>query len=134
MRIGQVAERAGVTTKTLRHYELVGLLPEPERTESGYRDYSDAAFDRLRFISSAQAVGLTLGEIKSIIAFRDEGSPPCGHVLGLIEGRAADLDRRINELVVLRDQLRRLAKRGRSLSPGDCSPDLVCHILNPSAT
>jgi hypothetical protein len=50
----------------------------------------------------------------------------------LIESRAFDLDRRISELVALRDELPRLARRGRTLSPDACSPDLVCHILNPA--
>jgi MerR family transcriptional regulator, copper efflux regulator len=134
MRIGHVADAAGTTTKALRYYERVGLLPEPSRTDSGYRDYSPAVFDRLRFIRAAQAVGLTLGEIKSVVAFREQGSPPCAHVLSLVETRAADLDRRIAELAQLRDELRKLAKRGRSLSPDTCSPDLVCHILNPPST
>ena len=133
MRIGQVAEAAGVTTKALRYYERVGLLPPPDRTDSGYRDYPYAVLDRLRFIRAAQAVGLTLGEIKGVISFREQGSPPCSHVLSLIEARAADLDRRIAELVQLRDELRRLAKRGHSLLPEDCLPDLVCHILNPAS-
>jgi DNA-binding transcriptional MerR regulator len=131
MRIGQVAEAARMTAKALRYYERVGLLPEPERTDSGYREYSEAVFERLRFIRAAQAVGLTLGEIKGVIDFREQGSPPCAHVLSLIEERAADLDRRIAELAHLRDELIKLAKRGRSLSPDTCSPDLVCHILNP---
>jgi DNA-binding transcriptional MerR regulator len=86
----------------------------------------------LRFIRSAQAVGLTLGEIKGVIAFREQGSPPCGHVLELIDGRAADLDRRIAEQRNMRDDLRGLAERGRSQSPEACLPDLVCHILNPA--
>ena len=131
MRIGQVADQAGVTTKTLRYYERVGLLTAPDRTASGYRDYPAAALDRLRFIRASQAVGLTLGEIKGVIGFREQGSAPCTHVLHLIESRAADLDRRIEELRKLRDELRLLAERGRSLSPDTCSPDLVCHILNP---
>lgn len=134
VRIGQVAAEAGVTTKALRYYERVGLLSEPARAASGYRDYSDAVLDRLRFIRAAQAVGLTLGEIKGVVSFAEQGSPPCSHVLELVEGRAADLDRRISELATLRDELRRLAKRGRSLSPDACSPDLVCHILNPVST
>ena len=77
--------------------------------------------------------GLTLGEIKGVIAFRERGSPPCCHVLELIEGRASDLDQRIAELRSLRDDLRRLSERGRRLSPEACSPDLVCHILNPTS-
>jgi DNA-binding transcriptional MerR regulator len=133
VRIGEVAEQAGVSTKALRYYESVGLIDEPARTPSGYRDYPNGVLERLRFIRAAQAVGLTLGEIRGVIAFRERGSPPCGHVLELIESRAADLDRRIAELGALRDDLRRLARRGRSLSPDACSPSLVCHILNPAS-
>jgi len=133
VRIGEIAEQAGLSTKALRYYESVGLVDEPTRTPSGYRDYPASVLDRLRFIRSAQAVGLTLGEIKGVIAFREQDSPPCGHVLELIESRAADLDRRIAELRGLRDELRRLTQRGRSLSPDACSPDLVCHILNPAS-
>ena len=132
MRIGEVAERAGLSTKALRYYEQAGLLDEPERTPSGYRDYDESVLDRLRFIRAAQAVGLTLGEVKGVITFREKGSPPCGHVLELIAARAADLDRRIGELRRLRDELRGLAERGRSLSPEACDPTLVCHILNPA--
>jgi DNA-binding transcriptional MerR regulator len=133
MRIGEIGERSGLSTKALRYYERVGLVDEPSRTPSGYRDYSDAVLDRLRFIRAAQAAGLTLGEIKGVISFREQGSPPCAHVLDLIEGRAADLDRRIAELRSLRNDLRALAQRGLRLSPETCSPDLVCHILNPGS-
>lgn len=133
MRIGETADRSGVTTKTLRYYETTGLLPEPDRTPGGYRDYPETVLDRLRFIKAAKAVGLSLGEIRGIIAFREAGRPPCGHVLELIGRRAADLDTRIVELAALRDELRRLDERGRTLSPDACSPSLVCHILNPVA-
>lgn len=132
VRIGEIAGQSGLTTKTLRYYEDIGLLAKPNRTPSGYRDYPVTVLDRLRFIRAAQAVGLSLGEIRSIIGFREQGSPPCAHVLDLIEGRAIDLDRRIAELRSLRDELRRLDQIGRTLSPDACSPDLVCHILNPA--
>jgi MerR family copper efflux transcriptional regulator len=132
MRIGEIAGRSGLTTKTLRYYESVGVLDEPTRTPAGYRDYPEAVLDRLRFVRAAQAVGLTLGEIKGVIAFREQGRAPCAHVLDLIERHAADLDRQIAELRTLRNALRNLDRQGRSLSPDDCSPDLVCHILNRS--
>ena len=133
MRIGEIAEAAGLTTKTLRYYETAGLVAEPDRTPAGYRDYPQSVLDRLRFIRASQAAGLSLGQIKGIIAFRDAGQQPCGHVLQVIDDRAADLDDRIAELTALRDELRRLTRRGRSLSPDACSPNLVCHILNPGA-
>ncbi|HET6963413.1 MAG TPA: heavy metal-responsive transcriptional regulator, partial [Acidimicrobiales bacterium] len=106
MRIGEVADRAGLSTKALRYYESAGLVEAPPRTPAGYRDYDPGVLDRLRFIRSAQAAGLTLGEIRGVIAFREAGSPPCGHVLGLIEERAADLEARMAELARLRDDLR----------------------------
>ena len=131
MQIGEIAGQAGLSTKALRYYERVGLIDEPDRTPSGYRTYDESVLDRLRFIRAAQAVGLTLGEIRGVIAFRDQGTPPCGYVLELIESRAADLDRRITELRRLRDELRSLAQHGRALSPEACSDNLVCHVLNP---
>jgi MerR family copper efflux transcriptional regulator len=75
MRIGEVADAAGLSTKALRYYEQAGLIDEPARTPSGYRDYDAGVLDRLRFIRSAQAAGLTLGEIKGVIAFRERGQP-----------------------------------------------------------
>lgn len=133
MRIGEVASRSRLSTKALRYYESVGLIEAPARTPAGYRDYGEDVLDRLRFIRSAQSAGLTLGEIKGVIAFREQGGPPCGHVLQLIEDRATDLERRMSELARLHDDLRALARRGRSLSPAACSPDLVCHILHPAS-
>lgn len=72
MLIGEVAQRSGVPAKTLRYYEDIGLLRPPGRSPSGYREYGDEVIDRLAFIKSSQALGLSLGEIRSIIAMRDE--------------------------------------------------------------
>ena len=62
MRIGQIAERSGVPTKTIRYYESVGLLPRPDRTESGYRDYDEPALQRLRFVQRARSLGFSVRE------------------------------------------------------------------------
>jgi DNA-binding transcriptional MerR regulator len=129
-----VAERAGVTTKALRYYERFGLIEEPKRTASGYRDYGSDVLDRLHFVHAAQAAGLSLVEIRNVIAFRDQGLRPCSYVLELIDTRCAELDRRIADLRRLRDDLRGLAERGRTLSAEACSADLVCHVLNPRAS
>lgn len=129
MRIGSLAQRSGVTAKTIRYYEDVGLVAPPPRTPAGYRDYEPAALDRLAFIRAAQAIGLTLGEIRSIIALRDDGQIPCGHVLDLLRRRADGLDRRIDELRSLRGELRRLADRAEGLDPADCDPARVCHLI-----
>lgn len=131
MLIGDVAARAGVSIKTLRYYEDVGVIDEAARTPGGYRDYEDDVLERLRFIRSAQAVGLTLGEIREVVAFRERGESPCAHVLELLETHAAEVDRRIRELRTLRRDLGTLAERAKELDPAECTSNVVCHIVTP---
>jgi len=131
MLIGEVARRSGVNAKTLRYYEDIGLLAPPARKPSGYRDYDDVVLDRVRFIRSAQAVGLSLGEIRSIIALRDEGQPPCGHVLELLRARADEVERTIAQLRTLGRDLTLLVERAARLDPKDCDPRRVCHLIGP---
>lgn len=129
MLIGELAQRAGLSTKALRYYEDIGLLAEPERTPSGYRDYAPEALDVLRFVRAAQAVGLTLGEIREILAYRDRGETPCAHVVALIRRRAAEVDEQITQLQRMQTDLRRLERRARALRPEDCAPADVCHVI-----
>lgn len=133
MKIGELAERAGTSVKTIRHYDRVGVLPARERSEAGYRLYGDDALERFRFVQAAQAVGLHLGEIREIIALRDRGETPCGFVVDLIGRRAAELDARIAEMTALRDELRTLARRAQRLDSRQCDPRLVCHVIDPEA-
>ncbi len=133
MRIGELAERAGASVKTIRYYDRIGVLAPAERSESGYRLYGEDALDRYRFVRAAQAVGLRLGEIREIIALRDRGETPCGFVIELIGGRAAQLDERIAELEALRDELRALAHRAERLDARSCDPRLVCHVIEPTS-
>ena len=130
MRIGELAEQAGISTKAIRYYEQIGILTPPARTASGYRTYDQTAIGRLGFVRAAQAVGLTLGEIRQIIAFRDHGQAPCSHVTQLLQRHAADLELRIRELQRLRGELRQLADRASTLDPERCPPERVCHIIS----
>ncbi len=117
--IGQAAAEAGLTAKTLRYYEALGLLPPADRTESGYRVYSVSAVRRLGFIVKAKRLGLTLREIREILAVRDGGQVPCIHVQHLLLRKARDVEGRIAELTALRRELQRLARRcGRELKTG----------------
>lgn len=129
MRIGQLSSRTGLTTKTIRFYEQAGVLPEPRRQGSGYRDYDEDALTRLAFIKAAQGAGLTLAEIRQVISVRDRIGPPCEHVTRLLDARAADLDARIVELVALRDDVERLRSRAATLNPAECAAPEVCHVI-----
>jgi MerR family transcriptional regulator, copper efflux regulator len=129
MRIGELAAASGLTTKTLRFYEQAGLLPAPPRGPSGYRDYPPQALDRLRFIRTAQAAGLTLAEITGILAIRDAGVAPCAHVSDLIQTHLTQVRDRIAELRRTETELQRLAHRATGTDPAACTDRDVCTIL-----
>lgn len=129
MRIGELAERAGTSVKTIRYYDRVGVLRAERRSEAGYGVYGEGALDRYRFVRAAQAVGLSLGEIREVLALRDHGETPCGFVIDLIGRRADELDARIAELIALRDELGELRRRAARLDPRDCAPGLVCRVI-----
>ncbi|MBK5268003.1 MAG: heavy metal-responsive transcriptional regulator [Acidimicrobiia bacterium] len=129
MRIGELSQRAAVPTKTIRYYEDIGLLPEPERSENGYREYDDDAIARLRFIRDAQASGLTLTEIGSIVDLRDQGETTCDHVVDLLERHLKDLEAHISDLQRTRAQLTVMTKRAKKLNPADCTDPNRCQTI-----
>ena len=129
MRIGELARQAGMSTKAIRYYEQIGVLTPPARTAAGYRTYDQTALGRLGFVRAAQALGLTLGEIRQIIALRERGTAPCAHVTALLQRRAGELGARIAELQQLRGELQQLAERAATLDPNQCSPERVCHVI-----
>lgn len=132
MRIGQLAARAGTTTKTLRFYEQTGLLPEASRMPSGYRDYDRSLLERLAFIKAAQAAGLTLAEIRDVIVARELTGPPCQHVAALLDAHLLDLDERLEHLRTLRAEVQRLRDRATRLNPDDCGAAAVCQVIPTS--
>jgi DNA-binding transcriptional MerR regulator len=105
MKIGEFARRLGISAKTVRYYEELGLLQAAERNAAGYRLYSEADADRLRFVLGAKALGLSLGDIREIVDAWADGSRPCGHVSRLLGQKLTELDRRIAELTRFRDDL-----------------------------
>ncbi|MDQ6798534.1 MAG: heavy metal-responsive transcriptional regulator [Actinomycetota bacterium] len=129
MRIGEVADRVGVNTKTIRYYEGIGLLPDPERLPSGYRTYSDDDVNRLSFIRTAQRLGLSLSEISEILGFRERSERPCDYVLGVLGRQVADLDRRMAEMADLRRELVSLKMQADHL-PTD--PTCYCAVIEHS--
>lgn len=130
MLIGDLAEKTGVPRQTIRFYERQGLLPSPQRRTNGYRHYSDAAITRLQFIKAAQAAGLTLVDIRSVIGLRDAGETTCTHVSTLLEHKLESVRVRQRELAALEAELDQLLDHSRRLDPEGCSDDQgICHIL-----
>jgi len=123
MRIGKVAAQAGVNIQTLRYYERRGLLPEPDRGNSGYRDYGPDTVRLLRFIKRAQELGFTLREIEDLIELRQ--SPRRGaEVRALAASKVEDIQRRIRHLKAMRKAL------GGLVEACDCEGGtLTCPII-----
>lgn len=130
MLIGEVAAALGIPTRTVRFYERRGLLPDPQRAENGYRVYDDTALSRLGFIRSAQAAGLTLAEIASVIRVRDDGAAPCSHVDALLQDKLAVVRDRRRHLDELESELVQLLERSSTLDPADCTEGEICHIFS----
>lgn len=120
--ISQLASEVGVRTDTIRYYERVGLLPEPDRSPNGYRSYDATDVARLRFIRGAQRLGLRLRDIRELLAIHDKGICPCGHTAELLDKRMSELDTQIAKLQRLRGEMARLAKKLPSASVGDGQP------------
>ena len=102
LRIGELAAAVGVNPKTIRYYEEIGLLPAPRRTAAGYRQYGAVDGERLRFITKAKAIGLTLREIREILVLRDGGEEPCPHLGQLLDRKLAAVDVQLRLLTEMR--------------------------------
>lgn len=130
MRIGVLADHAGVSTKTIRYYEAIGLLPSPPRTSNGYRHYSEADLTQLRFIRRAQAAGLSLEAIHGILDDHFRGVQPCHEVQVRAEQQIATIDQRIAELRAIRRSLEEVATRAEIVArEGTCNPEEICSVF-----
>lgn len=118
---GQLADLAGVSRDTLRHYERKGVLPRPLRGHNSYRQYSPEALQRVQLIRRALSVGFTLDELAQVLKVRDAGGAPCEEVRRLAAQKLLNVQDQLRELSALRDELQktlsdwdaRLARRPR---------------------
>lgn len=108
VRTSEVAAQAQVNSQTLRYYERRGLLPQPERTHSGYRTYTADAVRVVRFVKRAQQLGFTLDEVEELLHVAQGGPASCEEAKAMARTRIADLQHRIEELAGMRDGLTRL--------------------------
>ncbi len=120
--IGELSARVGVSAHTIRYYERLGLLEPPTRTKSQYRIYGKANEERLRFIQKAKRFGLSLDEIKQLIAIRIKGKPPCASLKAMVKQHLDDLDRQIEEMMSLRQELANRYEEISKLLPDGSTP------------
>lgn len=127
--IGAIARQAGVRPSALRYYEVKGILTPSGRLPNGYRMYDGKAVASLRLIRRAQALGLTLGEIKEILNLARQGEEPCCRVKELVRDHPHEIGQKIQDLQVLRGQLQALLRQKPHLSfTGQLCPMLESEI------
>jgi DNA-binding transcriptional MerR regulator len=130
LQIGQVAQKLDLNPKTIRYYEQIGLLPEPNRSRSGYRQYAVADVERIDFIRRARTLELSLDEIGEVLGFREAGEAPCPYVLHLIADKIEQVERKIEDLRELRRELRDLHAEAAALPPEMlATKGHLCHII-----
>ena len=127
MNIGEAAKASGVSAKMIRHYEEIGLVPKPGRTQAGYRVYREADVHRLRFVRRARDLGFSMKEIETLLGLWNNRRRASSEVKRLATQHIADLDRRIAELQAMRRTLAELSRHCH----GDHRPD--CPILEDLA-
>ncbi|MBC3193989.1 heavy metal-responsive transcriptional regulator [Pseudonocardia sp. C8] len=128
MTVGTAARAAGVSAKAVRLWESKGLLPPAERTEAGYRLFTEDDLGVLRFIRQAKALGLQLTEIKDILDLQREGSVPCARVTELLDARITEIDRTVADLRQLRRSLATVRRSARdSQRRGEHA--VVCRLI-----
>lgn len=105
LRTGEVAARAGVNVQTLRYYERRGLIPEPERRSSGYREYPSDAVQLIRFIKRSQELGFTLTEIEELLRMQNDQGARCAEVRAAAQAKIDDVDLKIRSLRAMKRAL-----------------------------
>ena len=122
MKIGEVARAAGIGIDAVRFYEREGLIPEPPRRPSGYREYAPEVVVSLRFIRNAKELGFSLREISELLRLEAAEGATAGEIKSLAEAKLEDIADRIRALQRMRRALRKLVERCPGRGPlSDCS-------------
>lgn len=128
MQIGEVARSVGLQASAIRYYETHGIVPEPHRTPAGYREYDAEDVELLRFVRRLRSLELPLDDVREIVSLRTDGQAPCTQVRDAIAREATTIDRRIEDLRRLRNELNRLQTAAERVND-DWPTSCVCHVL-----
>ena len=118
--IGQAAARSGVSSKMIRHYESLGLLPAVHRTDAGYRQYGEKEVHTLSFIRRARTLGFSMAEIAELLKLWQNKRRASADVKRIALAHVADLERRIAEMAAMKQTLQHLVHCCQGNSRPDC--------------
>lgn len=130
LQTGEVARQAGVNVETLRFYERRGILPEPPRRASGYREYPPDTVDLIRFIKRAQELGFSLKEIRELLDLRQGSRRATGQVPRLVKAKIAEIDQKIRDLEAMNQALAGLLGACEKKTSRACCP-IIASLSGP---
>ena len=134
MKIKEFAQLTGLSTKTIRYYESIGILTSPRRAPNSYREYSEQDLARARFVAGTRSLDLSLDEIREILALQERREAPCRTLLNLIEQKADEIEERIRLLKQMEIDLRQLHKLGLTFPTDDIDgKNCICHLVREHA-
>ena len=133
MRIGELAQQVGLTAKTIRYYEEIGVMDPPGRHANGYREYGEGAIERLRFVRDSQAAGLTLAEVGEILGMKAAGESTCAHTRQLLDRHLIEVDAQIARLLATKTELQAMAARADQMDPASCTDPARCQVIVAAA-
>ena len=120
MKIGELSRATGTNIETIRYYERIGLLPAPDRTTANYRSYGDPHRARLTFVRHSRDLGFTIEEVRSLLDLSDDPTRDCGEADRIASRHLAQVEEKIAQLTLLRDELTRIVGRCRGGIAADC--------------
>ena len=120
MKIGELSRATGTNIETIRYYERIGLLPPPDRTAANYRSYGDAHRSRLSFVRHSRDLGFTIEEIRSLLDLSDDPARDCSEADRIASAHLEQVEEKIAQLTLLRDELSRIVGRCRGGIAADC--------------
>ena len=120
MRIGELAQATGTKAETIRYYEREGILPYADRTDSNYRDYSKDHLATLTFVRRARELGFSMAQVRELLALSDRDDKPCQDVDRLVRSQIDEVQRKIDDLTAMRDELSRMLAACDTDKIGQC--------------
>ena len=120
MTIGSLAKRTGTKVQTIRYYEQIGLMPEPDRSAGGQRRYHAAQLDRLAFIRHARQLGFALDAIRELLDLSDHPSRPCANADAIAARQLQQVEQRMVRLDALRTELARMVEECKGGHSAEC--------------
>lgn len=127
--IGELSQQTDVSRETIRYYERIELLPPPQRSTNGYRQYSKEDVERLQFIRLSRTLDFSIDEIREILALRERQEAPCQYVMDVMDARIDEIESRIQDLEKLKSEIQYLHKVGHKLPEDVQMKTCVCHLI-----